>query len=118
MSDLSINVCSAYDDIGPDVFPFKMDQETQEAWIERLDGQYVLPNKIIPEFIEGFECKLGQTFDPNDDNLLEFSSNIIIYTETSEKVYPVKTYSRKTISGCRCKQQADTHKLLLWHIGK
>lgn len=100
------------------VFPFKMDQETQEAWIERLDGQYVLPNKIIPEFIEGFECKHGQTFDPNDDNLLEFSSNIIIYTETSEKVYPVKTYSRKTISGCRCKQQADTHKLLLWHIGK
>ena len=47
-----------------------MDQETQEACIQRLDGQYVLPNKIIPEFIEGFECKHGQTFDPNDDNLL------------------------------------------------
>ena len=85
-----------------------MDQETQEAWIQRLEGQCVLPNIIIPEFIEGFECKHGQIFDPNDDNLLEFSSNIIIYTETSEKVvYPVKTFSRKTISRCRCKQQAE-----------
>lgn len=102
----------------PIVYPFKMDPESQESWIQRLDGHYILPEKIIPEFIEGFACKHGQTFDSNDENLLQFSSNIIIYTETSEKVYSIKTFSRKTLSGCKCKQQADTHKLLLWHIGK
>ena len=100
------------------VYPFKMDPETQEVWIRRLDGHYDLPERITPEFIAGFLCKHGSSFDPNDDNLVECSSNIIIYTESSEKVYPIKTYSRKTVDGCKCKQQADTHKLLLWHIGK
>jgi hypothetical protein len=101
------------------VYPYKMDPVTQGAWLRRLDGHFDLPERIIPEFIEGFSCtKHGNTYDPNDDNLLQFSTNIIIYTETSEKVYHIKTYARRSLGGCKCKQQADTHKLLLWHLGK
>ena len=36
----------------------------------------------------------------------------------SEKVNPIKTYARKSLGSCRCRQQADTHNLLLWHLGK
>ena len=101
------------------VYPPKMDPVIQEAWIRRLEGHYDLPEKITPEFVEGFSCrKHGNTFDPNDSKLVQYSKNIIIYTETSEKVYNIKTYARRTIGGCRCKQQADTNNLLLWHLGK
>ena len=100
------------------VYPFTMDPDTRENWISRLNGEHHLPDEIIPEFIEGFECQHGSTYDPNDVNLVVFSSNVIIYTETSEKVYPVKTYARKTVGSCKCKQQAGTHKLLLWHLGR
>ena len=101
------------------VYPFKMDPETQGSWKRRLEGHFDLPDKIIPEFIEGLSCpKHGNTYDPDDNNLLQYSSNIIIYTETSEKVYNIKTYARRTIGECRCRQPPDTHKLLLWHVGK
>ena len=45
------------------------------------------------------------------------SKTLIIFTETTEKVHDIKTYSRKTIGGCKCRQQADTGYLLLWHLG-
>ena len=101
------------------IYPFKMDPETQAAWTRRLDGQYDLPEEIKPEFIEGFSCtKHKSTFDPNDDKMVQNSKNIIIYTETSERIYNIVTFARKTIGGCKCRQQADTHSLLLWHVGK
>ena len=100
------------------VYPFKMDPETKETWIKRLDGNYDLPQRIIPEFVESFLCKHGDKYDRNDENLVEFSSNVIIYTEMSEKVYSIKTYARKSLGSCRCRQQADTHNLLLWHLRK
>ena len=101
------------------VYPYKLDPATQSKWVRRLDGHYDLPDRIIPEFVEGFSCvKHGNTFDPNDDNLLQYSENIIIYTEISERVYNIKTYARRTLGGCKCKQQADTHKLLLLHLGR
>ena len=99
-------------------YPFSLDPESQEIWIKHLNGEYDLPDRIFPEFIAGFSCQHDNTYDPNDDNLVEISPNIIIYTETSERVFPIKTYGRKTLGRCKCKQQADTHKLLLWHLGR
>ena len=99
------------------LYPFKNDIETRGIWIRRMDGHFDLPERIFPEFVEGFACKHGDTFDPSDANLVEYSTNSIIYTENSEKVYNIKTFSRKTLGACRCRQQADTHKLLLWHVG-
>jgi hypothetical protein len=51
-----------------------------------------------PEFIEGFYyTKNGNTYDPNDDNLVQFSENIIIYIEISGRVCNIKTYARRTL---------------------
>ena len=92
------------------VYPFKMDPETQGSWKRRLEGHYDLPDKIIPEFIEGFSCpRHGNTYDPDDKNLLQYSSNIIIYTEICEKVYNIKTYARPTIG----EVDVDNHQILI-----
>ena len=55
-----------------------MDPETKETWIKRLDGNYDLPQRIIPEFVESFSCKHGDRYDRNDENFVQFSSNVII----------------------------------------
>ena len=45
------------------------------------------------------------------------SPNLVIHTETSDRIFDIPTYGRPTQGDCKCYQQADTHNLLLWNLG-
>ena len=102
------------------LYPFNMNPDSQEVWLARLQGRYDLPDNIKPLYIEGSVCSLhGNPYDPDDENLIKQTKNVMIYSETSEMVHNTQTFGRPTIDkNCRCIQEADTNNLLLWHLGK
>ena len=98
-------------------YPIKRCPDMQEKFLQRLDGVYSLPERIIANFDASLVCKHGQGYASDDDKLLIMSPNLTIYTETSDKIFPVPTYGRPTEGDCKCILQADTHNLLLWNMG-
>ena len=59
----------------------------------------------------------GVGYCPDDEKLIMMSPNITVYTEKSDRIYPIPTYGRPTVGECRCVDQADTHQYLLWNMG-
>ena len=105
-------------------FPMRDDKEKQHTWLARARGEYRLPDYFSPDFHSGITCSHGHQFDPTEENLIQISSTVIIFTETSEDIFNNPTYGRPTVSEngssrpCKCIQQADCDKFLLWHLGK
>ena len=99
-------------------YPIKRNIELQEKFKRRINGIFDLPDSIAPQYDDTEVCeKHGNTFNPDDHKLILLSENIIIYTESIDKIFPVKVYGRPTMTGCKCILQADTHDLLLWNMG-
>jgi hypothetical protein len=100
------------------LYPIQDDPNVQTSWLERVNGNYSFPDKIIPEFDPQKTCKEHSNgYDPNDEKIIEQSANMVVYRENSDVLYQTKTYSRPTIGRCRCRQQPSGHAHLLWHIG-
>ena len=59
----------------------------------------------------------SHSYVQDDDQLKMMSPNITIYTEMSDRIFPIPTYGRPTEGGCKCFDQADTHDILLWNLG-
>lgn len=99
-------------------YPIHKNPEFQSLFLKRLQGEYDFPSKIVAEHISNLTCdKHGNEFDPDDNNLLEQSENIVVYTENCDVIHNIKTMARPTIGDCRCRQQPSGHSLLLWHVG-
>ena len=99
-------------------YPINRDPEVQSHFLERLSGKYEFPDKIIPEYKEHFSCTShGNNYDPDDNNLVEKSQNIIVYTENGDFVFNTKVMARPSIGSCKCVQQPSGHPYLLWHLG-
>ena len=76
-----------------------------------------LPESIKPDYDENFVCHHGNQYSPDDSHLIQLSSNLTVYTETSDRIFSIPTYGRPSLGDCNCVQQADTHQHLLWNIG-
>ena len=97
-------------------YPIKRSEELQQKFMRRLEGCYDLPDRIVPKF-DNQVCQHNHLFSQNDDQLLRISSHLTVYTELSDKTFPIPTFGRPTEGGCKCILQADTHDLLLWNMG-
>ena len=64
-------------------YPFKNDVNLQEKWLDRIRGNYNLPEMLIPEYIESMKCKHGSQFKSNNDNLYRESTNFLLHSELS-----------------------------------
>ena len=101
----------------PFQYPIKRDENLQEKFVERLNGNMSLPNQIIPIFEPTIICEHGNTSDPSNANLKKVSSNMKVFTESNEYIVDTETYGRPSAGNCKCVIQADTHEFLLWNLG-
>ena len=99
------------------LYPIHDDPRIHAVWLQRANGKYEFPAIITSVFDRNILCGHGNGFDPDDNNLVLQSSNIVVYMENIDAVHESKTYSRPTVGDCRCKQQASGHQYLLWHVG-
>ena len=82
-----------------------------------LIGFFNLPEKIQPDYDDKAVCMHGDEYSPHDEQLIMMSPNLTVYTETSDRIFPIPTYGRPTVGQCKCVHQADTHNFLLWNMG-
>ena len=61
------------------------------------------------------QCKHGNVFKTQGHMKL-LKRSVIVYHETGETVVPCDVYGRQ-IQSCRCIQQCDLHRYLLYHLG-
>ena len=99
------------------LYPFQRDKDLQTGWLERMNGVYSFPNQFIPVWSLSNLCKHNNIFDRDDDNLGRHSRNIVVYSHIGERLFAVDVMYRKTMANCKCIQQYDSHKYLLWHLG-
>ena len=99
-------------------YPIKICPQLQQKFLKRLEGSYDLPDKIVPPADSHSTCTHDECYAQDDDQLKMMSPNLTIYTENSDKILPIPTYGRPTCGDCKCFDQADTHELLLWNLGK
>ena len=99
------------------LYPFKRDKDLQRGWMERMNGIYSFPNQFVPVWSESNLCKHNNIFDHDDAKLGSHSKQIVVYSNIGERVFEVEVLYRKTLGGCSCIQQFDSHKYLLWHLG-
>ena len=98
-------------------YPIKRCPEMQQKFLSRLEGVFDLPASIVPAADDQSECCHSHSYVQDDDQLKMMSPNITIYTEMSDRIFPIPTYGRPTEGGCKCFDQADTHDILLWNLG-
>lgn len=98
-------------------YPIKRCPEIQGKFLDRLDGVFNLPESIKPDYDDKAVCMHGDGYSPHDEKLIMMSPNLTVYTETSDRIFPIPTYGRPTVGQCKCVLQADTHHLLLWNMG-
>ena len=82
--------------------------------LQARDARYSLPPEIFPEENES-QCKHGNVFKTQGHMKL-LKRSVIVYHETGEAVVPCDVYGRQ-IQSCRCIQQCDLHRYLLYHLG-
>ena len=98
-------------------YQIKRCSDMQQKFLRRMEGFFDLPEKIVPEPDESSTCCHGNLYSQDDDQLRQMSPNLVIHTETSDRIFDIPTYGRPTQGDCKCYQQADTHNLLLWNLG-
>ena len=99
-------------------FPIKDDRDFQSKWLQRLQGNYDFPDKLVPQHAHGVKCsKHGNEFDPCDDKLRQESKTFVVYSEMGEKVYHIPVYSRPALD-CSCTAKYDGTDLLIWNLGQ
>ena len=98
-------------------YPIKRCPEMQQKFLSRLEGVFDLPASIVPAADDQSECCHSHSYVQDDDQLKMMSPNITIYTEMSDRIFPIPTYGHPTEGGCKCFDQADTHDILLWNLG-
>ena len=82
--------------------------------LENRTESFSVPSEIIPD--ENNEvCKHGNLF--SDGYLKRESRHVTVYHEQGQTTIKCDVYCRQ-IRSCKCAQRADTHSLLLYHMGK
>ena len=99
------------------LYPIKRCPEIQQKFLDRLEGVFHLPESIKPDYDACSFCMHGDNYWPDDEKLIMMSPNLTVYTETSDRIYPIPTYGRPTVGECKCVDQADTHPAVEHGIG-
>ena len=99
-------------------YPIKRDTTLRDKFVERINGNFHVPGRILPTLDPSAVCeKHASVFSSSTESLQKISSNVKVFTETSEFVLNSETFGRPTDGDCRCVLQPDTHDLLLWNCG-
>ena len=99
------------------IYPFHLYKNIQAGWMERMNGVYSFPKQFIPTWSLATVCKHNNVFDQDDENLGRYSRNIVVYKNIGERLFDVDVMFRNTLANCKCVQQFDSHRFLLWHLG-
>jgi hypothetical protein len=84
------------------LYPIKRCPEIQQKFLDRLEGVFHLPESIKPDYDACSFCMHGDEYCPDDKKLIMMSPNLTVYTETSDRIYPIPTYGRPTVGECTC----------------
>ena len=85
--------------------------------LDRIRGNYNLPEMLIPEYIESMKYKHGSQFKSNNDNLYRESTNFLLHSELSEQIFSIPVFARRSVGPCKCLQNVDGTKFLIWNLG-
>ena len=72
---------------------------------------------MIPDFLPQNKCEHGYEYHSNDESMLMDSPDIIVHTDEGSHIYPVEVFKRRSTGPCKCCQQVDGHKYLLFYVG-
>ena len=78
------------------LYPIKRCPVMQQMFLERLEGAFHLPESIKPDFKPCSTCRHGEGYCPDDEKLIMMPPNLTVYTEKSDRIYPIPTYGRPT----------------------
>ena len=103
----------------PFEYPIKRNPNLQEKFINRMKGNFDIPERLTPRYDGALVCAHGFSFDDSDERLLQTSQHVILYTNTQDIIMDSVTLGRPTTpaGACRCLQMYDGHPFLLWHLG-
>lgn len=106
-------------------YPFTRNTDLHKVWINRTEGDFVLPSIILAKVNKLVKCQHENNFDscPSEDFKRHvISKTCIIYRSESEFVRDIEIIGRTTLneSGqipCKCILQPDCTEILLWNVG-
>ena len=64
--------------ITPFEYPINRDNDIQAKLINRMGGQFDIPDRLQPSYQGALICKHGLGFDSSDTRLVQTSQNVII----------------------------------------
>ena len=77
-------------------YPIFRDQTLLQKFIDKQQGNFELPQQIIPTFNEENKCKHLNIFIRSDEALIPVSQQSVIYSQTSETLSAMKVYARRS----------------------
>ena len=89
------------------IFPIHRDQDFQEKFHRKRQGNFQYPSDFIPVVDSSMLCQHGNQYDLN--KLIKISDTILKIDENTELELKIGLYERPTVGSCKCTIQADTH---------
>ena len=118
-------VPSHYDDVDdhesynntPFKYPIFRDASFHQKFVDKVLGTLEIPENIIPSTNQTKCKKHGNLFSNDDSHLVLLYNKTTIHNKLCETLTSSKIFARRTVSGCKCLLQPDTHEYLLWNLG-
>ena len=101
----------------PIQFPLQRGTFQKEILDKKFNGTFTYPLQMIPDFLPQNKCEHGYEYQSNDESMLMDSPDIIVHTDEGSHIYPVEVFKRRSTGPCKCCQQVDGHKYLLFYVG-
>ena len=102
----------------PILYPFSESSRQQAVWLERLNGQVNLPNKLVPVYNAENRCKHNSIFQEDDQSLVLVSSSVCLINDVGERVLASEDFARPSVGPCKCLHRYDGHGYLIWNVGQ
>ena len=99
------------------LYPFERSKQQQETWLKRTRNIYDFPDSFVPVWSRNETCSHGYQYDDNDANMVEESTNILLFNNIGEQVFTVKNYARKSLHSCKERMRYDGHPEFVWNLG-
>ena len=101
----------------PFKYPIFRDNFLHNKFMEKVLGNLEIPENLIPTLKEMQTCKHNNLFSNDDSDFVMLYNKTTVHNKLCETGTSSKIFARKTVSGCKCMLQPDTHQYLLWNLG-
>ena len=98
-------------------YPFSESSRQQSVWLERLNGQVNVPQKLVPVYDSEYRCKHELKFQEGDQSLVKVSSSVCLINDVGERILESEVFARPSVGPCKCLHRYDGHEYLIWNVG-